>query len=178
MGNSVTLTNVTMTGSGNVYGGHAQSASDASNNSVSITGSTLTNSTYVYGGYSSYGNSNGNRIEITDSLCPSFIFGGNAAGSDTGATASNNSVIIKSDRVNQWGKTIGRIYGGNSYSGDATGNYVSVELATMDYVTGGASKKASANNNTVELKECTESIRVYGGNICGNCHASGNTSRV
>ena len=132
-----------------VYGGYA--SAEASSNTVSLSGSS-TAAISLYGGYAYEGPANSNTITGTDSTVGWDVYGGYG---NTGA--SSNTVDLSNVQV------AGSVGGGDTTSGDASGNKVTLSNGTK--FTGdlfaGYTGNGNATGNEVSLSDVTAPQYVY-----------------
>ena len=117
--NEVTINGGALNGSGDVYGGSANSGSSADNNKVYLNG--IRTPGTVYGGSAGHGTANGNEVHLNGATVRGAVFGG-----DGGSTNKNKVYLLNDAQVT------GDVYGGNATS--ANDNEVHLNGAT---VTGG-----------------------------------------
>ncbi|GHU19526.1 membrane protein [Betaproteobacteria bacterium] len=177
-GNTVTLTNVDVSGGG-VFGGRANAtsgAATASENSVSITGGTVLFGS-VSGGYANASGAvmaSGNSVSITGgTVLLGSVYGGYVYSQNDTATTSNNRVTLTGVDVS------GDVFGGYAdsdgagKSGDATNNMVVIDGGSIGgNIYGGFSRvdqvveTGTATGNTVTLTgaaDLSASSSLYGG---------------
>ena len=122
--NEVTINGGALNGSGDVYGGSANSGSSADDNKVYLNG--ISTPGTVYGGSAGHGTANGNEVHLNGATVTGAVFGGE------GASASKNKVYLLNDA-----QVTGDVYGGNAAS--ANENEVHLNGATVTgAVIGGA----------------------------------------
>ena len=193
--NKVVITGGTM--GGQVLGGRSDVAS-ATNNIVEIKNATVAKDV-VAGFANNANNSNANNAQ-SNSLTISDnadITGTVISGSTKGGEASNNTLTVNSAVINNYvaagfsengaAKANKLVIGGGAHitldaiggqtlSGDATDNSVSIENATIDgNVYGGVTSNGSATNNLITLTGGNVKISgtIYGGFIDNSTRASG-----
>ena len=122
--NEVTINGGALNGSGDVYGGSANSGSSADDNKVYLNG--IRTPGTVYGGSAGHGTANGNEVHLNGATVRGAVFGG-----DGGSTNKNKVYLLNDAQVT------GDVYGGNATS--ANDNEVHLNGATVTgAVIGGA----------------------------------------
>ena len=133
--NEVTINGGALNGSGDVYGGSANSGSSADDNKVYLNG--ISTPGTVYGGSAGHGTANGNEVHLNGATVRGAVFGG-----DGGSTNKNKVYLLNDAQVT------GDVYGGNATS--ANDNEVHLNGAT---VTGGVSGGAAdGTGNLLSVK--------------------------
>ena len=139
--NTVTISGISSVTT-TVYGGYA--SAEASSNTVSLSNSIAAIS--LYGGYAYEGTANSNTVTGTDSTVGWDVYGGYG---NTGA--SSNTVNLSNVQV------AGSVGGGDTTSGDASGNKVTLSNGTK--FTGdlfaGYTGNGNATGNEVSLSDVT-----------------------
>ena len=145
--NTVTISGISSVTT-TVYGGYA--SAEASSNTVSLSNSIAAIS--LYGGYAYEGTANSNTVTGTDSTVGWDVYGGYG---NTGA--SSNTVNLSNVQV------AGSVGGGDTTSGDASGNKVTLSNGTK--FTGdlfaGYTGNGNATGNEVSLSDVTAPQYVY-----------------
>ena len=150
-GGTANYNSVTVSGGSSVsllYGGYA--SADASSNEVILSDSTTTAS--LYGGFAQDGTANSNPVTGTDSTVGLDVYGGYGA---TGASSNT----VKLDNV----KVSGKVRGGDTTSGEASNNKVSLSNGTTftGNLYAGYTEDGNATDNEVSLSDVTAPQYVY-----------------
>ena len=150
-GGTANYNSVTVSGGSSVsllYGGYA--SADASSNEVILSDSTTTAS--LYGGFAQDGTANSNPVTGTDSTVGLDVYGGYGA---TGASSNT----VKLDNV----KVSGKVRGGDTTSGEASNNKVSLSNGTTftGNLYAGYTEDGNATGNEVSLSDVTAPQYVY-----------------
>lgn len=125
------------------------------------------------GGHSASGDAIKNTAIIRDGTYK--INGLYGAETDSGKATENKLIIHNGDI-----ESAGFVTGGNSSSGDATGNTVSIQGGTVSgsgglgAVAGGSSGNGNATGNKVEISGGTVNTNIFGGVTTGTGNASDN----
>ena len=166
-GNQATVSNATIgteTQAGTVYGGHAAKGS-ADNNVVKLTDTTTYGN--VMGGLSDESSASGNKVTLSGTNTIKT----NVSGGDGETGASNNELILEGNSTigTQGNKDNGYATGGNTTTGTALSNKLTVEGGTMNYAIGGYADRdgSRVEGNTLTITGGTVYQEAAGGMIDG-----------
>ena len=160
IGNQVSITNATLSGSyPTAYGGYSQTG-NVSKNTVIIESNN--SNLYVYGGHSITGTVGGDdaadgNVVTMKSGAVNYIAGGWSGSNEDGGSVKNNQVTVEDGTVGS------QIYGGASDGGSVELNRVIFEKGSTFEIFGGQSGGKDALNNTVTINDGTVTNNVYGG---------------
>ncbi|MDR0564395.1 MAG: hypothetical protein LBG78_05610, partial [Azoarcus sp.] len=181
--NTLTLgtgsTGPTFTGDRRIYGGSTNGTSgDANGNTLTVNGGTSFDGSYnfFYGGQAdaTSGSASNNVVAVQDGVTQSAVGGVfHLYGGQAGGMTSGNTVTVSNGNA-----TFTSIYGGDSGTGDALSNAVTLGASYTGTVNssvyGGSSISGSADRNSVKLASGT----VLDGIIGGNSHGANQTASL